>query len=218
MKSSRRPRSRRGRFITLEGVEGVGKSTQLGFVCSVLRAHGLTVLETREPGGTPEADEIRATLLKVRGGAFEPIAELLMMFAARALHVEKVIRPALAAGTWVVCDRFIDASYAYQGGGRGIPSAQIASLERMVLKGLKPDLTLLLDMDVSAGMARARGRGALDRFEQEQDEFFDRVRRVYRARARKEPRRIRVVDAGQDLAAVQRDVDALMAAALKRWT
>jgi len=209
---------RRGRFITLEGVEGVGKSTQLQAICARLREQGLTVLETREPGGTPEADEIRATLLKVRSGGFDPMAELLLMFAARAVHVEKLIRPALAEGAWVVCDRFTDASYAYQGGGRGIPSPRIAALEGMVLKGLKPDLTLLLDVKVAVGMARARRRGELDRFEQEKDAFFQRVRRVYLARARKEPRRIRVVDAGQELAAVQRDVVVVIDSALRRWT
>jgi dTMP kinase len=199
-------------------VEGVGKSTHLQAICARLREQGLAVLETREPGGTPEADEIRATLLKVRSGSFDPMAELLLMFAARAVHMERLIRPALADGTWVVCDRFTDASYAYQGGGRGIPSQRIAALERMVLKGLKPDLTLLLDVKVSVGMARARGRGELDRFEQEKDAFFQRVRRVYLARARKEPRRIRVVDAGQELAAVRRDVLAVIDSALRRWT
>jgi dTMP kinase len=214
----KRIRTKRGRFITLEGVEGVGKSTHLAFVCAELRARGLTVLETREPGGTPEADEIRATLLKVRGESFDPVAELLLMFAARSLHVDKVIRPALAAGAWVVCDRFTDASYAYQGGGRGIPAAGIAKLERMVLKGLKPDLTLLLDVKVAVGMARARGRGQLDRFEREKDAFFERVRKVYLARARKEPRRIRKVDAGQDIPSVQRDLAAILDERLERWT
>ncbi|HEY1991858.1 MAG TPA: dTMP kinase [Gammaproteobacteria bacterium] len=213
----KRSKPKRGRFVTLEGVEGVGKSTQLQAVCARLRAHGLHVIETREPGGTQEADEIRTVLLKVRSGGFDPMAELLLMFAARAMHVEKVIRPALAAGSWVVCDRFTDASYAYQGGGRGIPAARIASLERLVLKGLKPDLTLLLDVDPAVGMARARGRGELDRFEQEQGAFFNKVRRVYLARARREPRRIKVVEAGQDVAAVQRGVLAAIDSALRRW-
>jgi dTMP kinase len=212
----KRSKPKRGRFVTLEGVEGVGKSTQLQAVCARLRAHGLHVIETREPGGTQEADEIRTVLLKVRSGGFDPMAELLLMFAARAMHVEKVIRPALAAGSWVVCDRFTDASYAYQGGGRGIPAARIASLERLVLKGLKPDLTLLLDVDPAVGMARARGRGELDRFEQEQGAFFNKVRRVYLARARREPRRIKVVEAGQDVAAVQRGVLAAIDSALRR--
>ena len=207
----------RGRFITLEGLEGVGKSTHVEFVNGWLRARGLTVLVTREPGGTPEADEIRSTLLKVRGAAFDPMAELLLMFAARALHVENVIRPALAAGTWVVCDRFTDASYAYQGGGRGIPAPRIAALERMVLKGLKPDLTLLLDASVGIGMARVRGRGGLDRFEQEQEAFFKRVRRVYLARARREPRRIKVVDAAGGLADVQTAIGAVLTRSITRW-
>lgn len=212
-----KPRTR-GRFITLEGIEGVGKSTHLQFICTRLREHGLTVLETREPGGTPGADEIRAVLLKLRDESFDAMAELLLMFAARALHVENVIRPALAAGSWVVCDRFTDASYAYQGGGRGIPAARIAALERMVLKGLKPDLTLLLDTHIEVGMARARGRGQLDRFEQEQDAFFKRVRRVYLSRARREPRRIRRVDAGRSLAAIQADLASLLDERLTRWT
>src|SRR5579863_6145906 len=199
-------RTSRGRFITLEGIEGVGKSTHMQFACARLRDHGLTVLETREPGGTSGADEIRAVLLRLRDESFDPMAELLLMFAARALHVENVIRPALAAGTWIICDRFTDASYAYQGGGRGIPAPRIASLERMVLKGLKPDLTLLLDAEVRVGMARVRSRGQLDRFEQEQDAFFRRVRRVYLARAKREPRRIKVVDAAGDIAAVQADI------------
>lgn len=207
----------RGRFITLEGLEGVGKSTHMEFVSSWLQARGLEVQVTREPGGTPEADEIRSTLLKVRGAAFDPMAELLLMFAARALHVENVIRPALMAGAWVVCDRFTDASYAYQGGGRGIPSGRIAALERMVLKGLKPDLTLLLDASVDVGMARVRGRGGLDRFEQEQDAFFTRVRRVYLARARREPQRIKTVDAGGALADVQAEIGEVLARSLKRW-
>ncbi len=215
MKRASKPK--RGRFITLEGMEGVGKSTHLKFVCERLRARGLTVIETREPGGTPGADEIRATLLKVRGEGFDPRAELLLMFAARALHVSEVIRPALAAGTWVLCDRFTDASYAYQGGGRGIPMAEIAKLERMVLKGLKPDLTLLLDAKVSVGMARARQRGALDRFEQEQDPFFERVRRAYLARARREPRRIKRVEAGDGIAQVQARIAALLDSKLKAW-
>jgi dTMP kinase len=213
----KRKQLKRGRFITLEGVEGVGKSTQLQAICERLRAHGLHVIETREPGGTAEADEVRAILLKVRNGGFDPMAELLLMFAARAMHVEKVIRPALASGSWVVCDRFTDASYAYQGGGRGIPSAHIASLERLVLKGLKPDITLLLDVDPAVGMARARGRGKLDRFEQEKSAFFDKVRRVYRARAKQEPRRIQVIDAGQGVYSVQRDISAVMDSALRRW-
>ena len=207
----------RGRFITLEGLEGVGKSTHMEFVGNWLRGRGLAVLVTREPGGTPGADEIRNTLLKVRGEAFDPMAELLLMFAARSLHVENVIRPALANGTWVLCDRFTDASYAYQGGGRGIPSSRIASLERMILKGLKPDLTLLLDADVETGMARVRKRGDLDRFEREQTAFFQRVRKAYLVRARREPKRVKVLNAAQELAAVQADIAACLERSAKRW-
>ncbi|MGE5625732.1 MAG: dTMP kinase [Bacillota bacterium] len=214
---SRSKKHTRGRFITLEGIEGVGKSTHMQFICARLRTRSLEVIETREPGGTPGADEIRATLLKLRDEAFDPMAELLLMFAARTLHVENVIRPALAAGTWVVCDRFTDASYAYQGGGRGIPSVRIAALERMVLKGLKPDLTLLLDAHTEVGMSRVRDRGQLDRFEQEQHAFFRRVRRVYLARARREPRRICIVDAGRELAAVQAEIGTVLDGRLKRW-
>lgn len=210
-------RRARGCFITLEGLEGVGKSTHMEFVSGWLRDHGLTVVVTREPGGTPGADEIRNTLLKVRGESFDPMAELLLMFAARALHVESVIRPALATGKCVLCDRFTDASYAYQGGGRGIRAARIESLERMVLKGLKPDLTLLLDADVETGMARVQKRGSLDRFEREQTAFFQRVRKVYLARAKREPRRIKRVDAAQSIPAVQADIAKLLEAGLKRW-
>lgn len=210
-------KSMRGRFITLEGLEGMGKSTHVDFVASRLRSKGLEVVVTREPGGTPGADEIRDMLLKVRDERFEPTAELLLMFAARALHVENVIRPALAAGRWVVCDRFTDASYAYQGGGRGVSTGRIATLERMVLKGLKPDLTLLLDAEVETGMARVRSRGGLDRFEQEQTAFFQRVRRVYLRRARREPKRIKRVDAAQDIPAVQADLAWLLDASVKRW-
>jgi dTMP kinase len=207
----------KGRLITVEGGEGVGKSTHLAFIADWLRKRRISLLVTREPGGTPGADEIRATLLKIRAEPFHPIAELLLMFAARALHVEGVIRPALAKGIWVLCDRFTDASYAYQGGGRGIPTTRIAALERMVLKGLKPDLTLLLDAPVEVGMARARDRGLMDRFEREQDEFFARVRRVYLARARREPRRIARVDASGSIESVQVHIGTLLESRLKRW-
>lgn len=214
---SARRTTQRGRFITLEGIEGVGKSTHLDLVCDFLRSRGHPVLVTREPGGTPGAEEIRATLLQVRKESFDPVAELLLMFAARALHVDNLIRPALRAGTWVVCDRFTDASYAYQGGGRGIPVARIAALERMVLKGLKPDLTLLLDAPVDVGMERVQHRGARDRFEAERDEFFKRVRRSYLQRARREPRRIKVVDAQLGIAEVQAHITAVLDRKLGAW-
>jgi len=207
----------RGRFITLEGIEGVGKSTHLDFLSRYLRDRDISVRVTREPGGTPSADEIRKLLLTNRTEHFQPMAELLLMFAARALHVVNVIRPALTAGTWIVCDRFTDASYAYQGGGRGIASRHIESLERMVLKGLRPDLTILLDAKIEVGMARAKQRGILDRFEQEKDEFFKRVRRVYLARARRDPRRIKVVNADGSIADVQTQISVLLDKRLASW-
>lgn len=207
----------KGRFITVEGGEGVGKSTHLGFIRDWLAAHRVPVLLTREPGGTPRAERIRTLLLEAEGEALPPESELLLMFAARALHVAHVIRPALKAGTWVVCDRFVDASYAYQGGGRGVSTSRIAYLERWLLKGLKPDLTLLLDAPVAVGLQRMSGRGALDRFEREQASFFERVRRSYRSRARREPRRIARVDAGGSRESVQAQIAALLEARLQRW-
>jgi dTMP kinase len=214
---SARRKPRRGRFITLEGIEGVGKSTHMEFICGLLRLQGRKVLVTREPGGTPGAEEIRRTLLQTRQEPFQPIAELLLMFAARALHVDNLIRPALERGTWVVCDRFTDASYAYQGGGRGIDPRRIAALEAMVLKGLKPDLTLLLDAKVEVGMARVQKRGARDRFEEERMEFFARVRSTYLARARREPGRIKIVDAQHPIKEVQARIASALDGKLKRW-
>jgi dTMP kinase len=208
---------KRAKFITLEGVEGVGKSTHLEFISRYLQARGVSVLVTHEPGGTPAADEIRKILLTNRNEYIQPTAELLLMFAARALHVESVIRPSLETGTWVVCDRFTDASYAYQGGGRGLAVRDIASLERMVLKGLRPDLTILLDAKIEVGMARAKRRGALDRFEMERAAFFKRVRRVYLARARRDRRRIKVVNAGGSIADVQAQISGIMDKRLAKW-
>lgn len=212
-----RTQSPHAKLITLEGVEGVGKSTHLDFLAEFLRDRDISVLVTREPGGTPAADEIRKLLLTNRTEHFQPMAELLLMFAARALHVENVIRPALTAGTWVVCDRFTDASYAYQGGGRGIAARHIEILERMVLKGLRPDLTILLDAGIQVGMSRVKQRGSLDRFEQEKGEFFKRVRRVYLTRARRDPRRIKIVSAGSSIADVQAQISVLLDKQLTRW-
>jgi dTMP kinase len=211
------PLVERGKLITLEGVEGVGKSTHLEFVDHYLRDRGIRVQVTREPGGTPAADEIRKILLANRTEKFQPMAELLLMFAARAMHVDNVIRPALLAGTWVVCDRFTDASYAYQGGGRGIAARYIASLERMVLKGLRPDLTILLDANIDIGLERVKSRGELDRFEHERGDFFKRVRRVYLQRARRDQRRIKIVNAGAAIADVQADISAILERRLNRW-
>lgn len=215
MISTRKPA--RGRFITLEGIEGVGKSTHLKFVAGQLRRRGVRLLVTREPGGTQLADEIRKLLLTPRSQRVVPLAELLLMFAARASHVEQVIRPALSSGCWVVCDRFTDASYAYQGGGRGIPARHIAALERMVTRGLKPDLTLLLDAPVRVGMTRVRRRGRRDRFELEQHAFFERVRRIYRQRAQRESRRVCTIRADADLVTVRAQILAVLNQRLATW-
>lgn len=192
----------RGRFITLEGIEGAGKSTQVAVVCDLLAEQGYDLVQTREPGGTEIAERIRTLLLDPSHQGMSAEAELLLLFAARAEHLARIIRPALATGRWVVCDRFTDATYAYQGGGRGLDVARIGCLEDLVQGSLRPDLTLLLDLPVAVGLARTRGRAALDRIETESGDFFDRVREHYRQRARQEPARIRLIDAGADLAAV----------------
>lgn len=197
----------KGLFITLEGGEGAGKSTQLAYVQQLLEAAGKTVHVTREPGGTPLSEQIRALLLDHTQAAMSADTELLLMFAARAQHLAELIRPALDAGEWVLCDRFTDATYAYQGGGRGIEMNRIAVLEDWVQGTLRPDLTLLLDLPVAVGMARAGERGELDRFEREQQDFFERVRQAYLARALAEPQRYRVLDAAQGIEAVQHQID-----------
>lgn len=192
----------RGRFITFEGVEGAGKSSQIPPLADWLRGRGIAVVTTREPGGSPIAERIRAVLLDRDNTGMSETAELLLVFAARAEHLDKVIEPALAAGTWVLCDRFTDATYAYQGGGRGLPVAQIDALAGIVHPQLWPDLTVLLDLPVDAGIARATHRNGAtgpDRLETEQREFFERVRVTYLARARDEPGRFRVIDAGGTL-------------------
>lgn len=194
---------RQGRFITLEGIEGSGKSTLARELVTALRARGLTVHATREPGGTPLAESIRAVVLARDSEPMPPAAELLLMFAARAVHVENLIRPALARGEWVVCDRFTDASLAYQGAGRGLALSQIRALSEVAHPGLSPHLTLLLDLSPAAGLARARGRGdGGDRFEDETLGFFERVRRGYLTLAAAEPQRFRLIDAAQAPAAV----------------
>jgi dTMP kinase len=183
----------RGRFITLEGSEGVGKTTNAGVIAETLRGFGLTVLQTREPGGTPMAEEIRQLLLAVRQEQVAPLTELLLLFAARAQHIERVIEPALKAGTWVLSDRFTDATWAYQGGGRGGDPQQIATLESMVQGELQPDLTVYLDLDPEIAAVRMVGRER-DRFEREDRSFFERVREVYVERARLYPR-FRIINA-----------------------
>jgi dTMP kinase len=192
----------RGRFISLEGGEGAGKSTLLAGLRERFAARGIDLLLTREPGGTGLGEAVRGIVLDpaCRGMCAE--SELLLMFASRAQLVREVIEPALAAGRWVLCDRYVDASYAYQGGGRGQPQARIAALEQWACDGVKPDLTLLLDLPVATGRARAAGRGEADRIEGEADAFFERVRAAYRVRAAAEPERFRVIDAGRPAAEV----------------
>ena len=194
-----------GRFITVEGIEGVGKSTNLGFVANELRRAGHTVVETREPGGTALGERIRDLLLSpdTRIG---PLSELLLMFAARATHLDEVINPALSSGKWVVCDRFTDASHAYQGGGRGLPGTTISTLASLVQGDLRPDLTLLLDAPLRVSAERQAGRGHRDRFEQEPAEFFGRVRQAYLDLAAGDPARVRLIDANRPLTNVQEDI------------
>ena len=193
---------RRGRFISLEGGEGAGKSTLLASLHQAMVEQGIRVVQTREPGGTALGEAIRALVLDPAHRGMAAETELLLMFASRAQLARTVIAPALDAGDWVLCDRFADASYAYQGGGRGQPHARIAELERWTCAGLQPDLTLLLDLPVVVGRERIAGRAAADRIEVEADAFFERVRAAYRARARAEPARFCVIDATQPPAAV----------------
>jgi dTMP kinase len=195
-----------GKFISFEGIEGVGKSTNIAHLTGILEERGHKVLTTREPGGTPMAERIRELLIEHGDEPMPEIAELLLMFASRSLHVSNVIKPALAAGTWVVCDRFTDASRAYQGGGRGIPLDDINQLARWVMGDLEPDMTILLDAPVETGMSRAGRRGDPDRFEVERSEFFTRVRDAYLQLAAAEPERFVIVDATQDLESVQDDI------------
>lgn len=196
----------RGRFITLEGGEGVGKSTNMTFIQQLLETEGRSVITTREPGGTRLAEQIRQLLLDKNSEMVTPVAELLLMFAARSQHIAHVIEPALQRGQWVLCDRFTDATFAYQGGGRGMNEETIAWLEHRVQGQLKPDLTLLLDAPVATGMSRACHRADFDRFELEQQGFFERVRQTYLQRAQRQPQRFRIIDAAQTLDRVQRDI------------
>ncbi|MEP4484879.1 MAG: dTMP kinase [Halioglobus sp.] len=207
----------RGLFITLEGGEGVGKSTNIEHITRVLTDAGVPLVITREPGGTPLAEAIRDVLLEVRDEPVSDITELLLMFAARAQHLHTVIQPALAQGTWVLCDRFTDATYAYQSGGRGVNPALVRQLEQLVQDDLRPDYTVLLDAPVEVGMERARERGELDRFESEQIAFFERVRDTYLQLARESSGRYRVVDAGVELEQVQLQVDTVCEELLSVW-
>jgi dTMP kinase len=196
----------RGSFITVEGGEGVGKSTNIAFIAEQLRAAGHEPLLTREPGGTTLAESIRALLLEPRSETMAPMTELLLVFAARAQHIAEVIEPALAAGRWVLCDRFTDATYAYQGTARGGNLDTIRALEQLVQHELRPDLTILLDAPAALGRQRAAARGALDRFEQEREVFFEAVRKGYEQRALSEPERFRTIDASLSLTHVQRQL------------
>ncbi len=200
----------RGKLITLEGGEGVGKSTNLSFIRRLLEEAGHAVVITREPGGTDLAEKIRKLLLENNTESVTPMAELLMMFAGRSQHIAHVIEPALDEGKWVLCDRFIDATFAYQGGGRGMDEQAIVWLEKFVLGALLPDLTLLLDAPVEVGMERMHKRGHLDRFEREQQNFFGRVRQAYLDRAKQAPQRFQIVDATQSLEQVQADIRLLL--------
>lgn len=193
----------RGKFITVEGIEGVGKSTNIDFLSSLIEAKGLSVVRTREPGGTPIAERIRALLLEHGEETMTDIAELLLFFAARSLHIHNAIKPALQTGQWVVCDRFTDASRAYQGSGRGFNQDTINTLADWVQEGLQPDLTILLDAPAEIGMDRAGRRGAADRLEIEKTEFYARVREGYLALAESEPERFAIIDASQTLDDVQ---------------
>ena len=198
----------KAKFITFEGVDGAGKSTHLAWFAETLRQRGLEVLVTREPGGTPLGERLREILLS------QPMhaeTEALLMFAARLEHIERVIRPALQRGTWVISDRFSDASFAYQGGGRGVPLAKLEQLEFWVHEGLQPDLTLLFDIPVEIARQRLSNNLTLDRFEQEQSDFFERVRTVYHHRVQKNPQRYAVIDAAQTLKNVKEQLENIIA-------
>jgi len=206
----------RGRFITVEGTEGVGKTTNIAWIRECLLRHGVDPLMTREPGGTALAEDIRAMLLQPRDEKVAEMTELLLVFAARAQHLEQCIVPALDEGQWVLCDRFTDATYAYQGGGRQMSTNTISKLENLVQGELRPDLVLILDIEPEVGLARARQRGEPDRFERETLEFFHRVRAAYLQRAQQDPERYLIVDAGLSLPEVQRQISDGLEAFLKR--
>jgi len=201
---------KRGVFITLEGTEGAGKSSNLSFINDFLRSRNIDLIVTREPGGTPLAEEIRSLLLTPRSERICANTELLLIFAARAQHLQQLIEPSLRSGQWVLSDRFTDASFAYQGGGRQMNMDTISQLERMVQGDLRPDLVILLDVPVEIGMRRVLKRGALDRFEQENIAFFERVRESYLQRAKAMPDSYAVIDAKQSLAKVQQDIVSIL--------
>ena len=199
-----------GKFITVEGTEGVGKSTNMAFIEAWLKKAGKELVVTREPGGTELGEKLRAVLLDAKEQSMCDDTELLLMFAARAQHLQEVIQPALAAGKWVLCDRFTDATYAYQGGGRGIKMSRIAQLEQWVQGDLRPDMTLILDLPVAAGLERAGKRSAPDRFELEKHDFFNKVRDTYLARAAALPERYQVIDAAPSITEVQQSIQRVL--------
>lgn len=203
--------STKGRFITVEGTEGVGKSTNMAYVKQWLESKGHEVIHTREPGGTPFAEEIRELLLSKREEKVNSQTELLLMFAARCQHVYQKIQPALERGAWVLCDRFTDASFAYQGAGRDLGFEKLRQLEAWSLQGFKPDLTLMLDLPIEVGLERARKRGPVDRFEEEKIEFFKKVRQGYLDIAATEPERMKVINAEGTLEEVQLQIEKVLA-------
>lgn len=206
-----------GLFITVEGTEGVGKSTNMALVYETLMAEGVEVVQTREPGGTELSEKIRELLLDHRNTAMVDDTELLLMFAARAQHIAEVIKPALARGAWVLCDRFTDSTYAYQGGGRGISMQRIAELEEWVQGDLRPDITLLLDAPVEVGMARAASRSQeSDRFEREKQAFFEKLRATFLSLAEQHPQRFRIIDAAKPLDDVARQVQTVLKQLLEK--
>ena len=206
--------NRAGKFITVEGGEGAGKSTNIQFIQSYLMARNVELICTREPGGTHYAEQIRDILLSHQSESLDPIAELLLIFAARAQHLRRLIEPALKQGQWVLCDRFTDATYAYQGGGRGLGFERVAMLENMVQGSLRPDLTLIFDLPVAQGMSRVKARGEQDRFESERMEFFETVRQAYLDIAARDSKRYLIIDSGKPLDEVQSRIEAALVQAL----
>lgn len=204
-----------GKFITLEGIEGVGKSTHTSFIVQYLEQRGQTVLKTREPGGTPLAEDLRSILLKEYPDKTLPDVELLILYAGRCQHVERVIKPALARGEWVVCDRFSDATFAYQGWGRGVSIERIETLDRWALGEFCPSLTIILDAPVAVAMERIQKDRHLDRFEREQYAFFEHIRQGYQARAAQDPKRCRIISASDPMEVVQDNIRQLLASWLE---
>ncbi|MCY4427479.1 MAG: dTMP kinase [Halieaceae bacterium] len=200
-----------GRFITIEGGEGAGKSTHIELIVQWLNAQGIDHLRTREPGGTPLAEEVRKLLLERHDEPLQPMTELLLIFAARAQHLQTLIEPALSRGQWVLCERFTDSTYVYQGCGRGLPQENVATLEALVQGSRRPDYTFLLDVPVEVGLRRAAKRGQLDRFESEPAVFFHKIRNAYLERARREPGRFLVIDANRAAREIARDIETTLA-------